>query len=209
MIINRRSNKAGLYIHIPFCLKKCRYCGFLSFGTGPAEQGQSPTGRKAEGREKLPPNTQTYMNVLIEEIHLQGSGSQGQKPVIDTIFIGGGTPSLIDPEQMEAVLNAVRDSFSIERQAEITIEANPKTLTEDKLSAYKRMGINRLSIGAQSMDDGLLSALGRVHTREDFLENFQAARETDFDNINIDLMLGLPGQTIDMWEDSLCHVLDL
>lgn len=209
MIINRRSDKAGLYIHIPFCLKKCRYCGFLSFGTGPAEQGQSPTGRKAEGREKLPPNTQTYMNVLIEEIHLQGSGSQGQKPVIDTIFIGGGTPSLIDPEQMEAVLNAVRDSFSIERQAEITIEANPKTLTEDKLSAYKRMGINRLSIGAQSMDNGLLSVLGRVHTREDFLENFQAARETGFDNINVDLMLGLPGQTMDMWEDSLCQVLDL
>lgn len=148
-----------------------------------------------------------YIKALIGELKLHKN--REKRPVIDTVFIGGGTPSILSPEQMEAVLKAARDSFFIEDHAEITIEANPKTLTRDKLCAYKKMGINRLSIGAQSMDNELLSFLGRVHTREDFLENFQAAREAGFGNINVDLMLGLPDQTMAMWEDSLRQVLEL
>lgn len=158
------------------------------------------------------PNTvqdrrQQYIKALVEELKLHKS--RRNRLVIDTVFIGGGTPSILSPEQLRAVLQAAKDSFSIEEHGEITIEANPKTLTRDKLRAYKKMGINRLSIGAQSMDNELLSLLGRAHTREDFLENFQASREAGFDNINVDLMLGLPGQTIDMWETSLKQVLNL
>lgn len=187
MIINRKKGKAGLYIHIPFCLKKCRYCDFLSF-EGCSRQLQ-----------------EEYTEALVKELSLY----EKDAPEIDTIFIGGGTPSILSEERTERILLAAKKALCLSKDAEITIEANPKTLTRDKLSAYRSMGINRLSIGAQSMDDEQLSFLGRIHSRSDFLENFQAARDAGFDNMNVDLMFGIPGQSRQMWEESLRQVLEL
>lgn len=189
MIINRKQAKAGLYIHIPFCLKKCRYCDFLSF------EGSSRELREA------------YTDALVKELACY-SGN-GKRPAVDTVFIGGGTPSILATGEIGRILAAAERGFYISGEAEITIEANPKTLTEDKLSAYRAMGINRLSIGAQSMDNDLLSFMGRVHSSRDFAENFQAARDAGFDNINVDLMFGIPGQSRELWEDSLSRVLKL
>lgn len=187
MIINRPKKAAGLYIHIPFCLKKCGYCDFLSF-----DRYQKDT-------------WDAYGQALKEELLLQGN----KHIEIDTIFIGGGTPSLLHQNTIRAILKAADAAFSVHKEAEITIEANPKTLTEDKLAAYRKMGINRLSMGAQSMDDAMLRFMGRAHDRSDFLQNYRAARAAGFENINVDLMFGIPGQTIKMWEDSLRQVLEL
>lgn len=187
MITNRKRGKAGLYIHIPFCLKKCRYCDFLSF------EGSSGERREA------------YADALVKELDRYSM----KRPAVDTVFVGGGTPSLLSAGQMGRILEAAQRGFCISRNAEITIEANPRTLTADKLAAYRAMGINRLSIGAQSMDDSLLSFMGRVHSSRDFVENFRAARAAGFDNINVDLMFGIPGQSLELWEDSLSRVLEL
>lgn len=187
MIINRPEKPAGLYIHIPFCLKKCRYCDFLSWG-GAAEATQ-----------------ERYVKALVRELSLY----KGEENAIDTIFIGGGTPSLLRKESIIEILKAAKAAFCVMKDAEITVEANPKTLDAEKLRAYRRAGVNRLSIGAQSMDDGLLAFMGRAHSRQDFLENYWAAREVGFDNINVDLMFGIPGQTQKMWRDSLGQVIEL
>lgn len=187
MIINRPEKPAGLYIHIPFCVKKCRYCDFLSFG-GRAEALQ-----------------EQYAEALTGELALYKEAGK----TIDTIFVGGGTPSLLRADYITEILKAAKAAFCVKEDAEITIEANPKTLDAGKLQAYRRAGVNRLSIGAQSMDDGLLHFMGRVHSREDFLENYQAARDAGFDNINVDLMFGIPGQTRRLWYDSLSQVISL
>lgn len=133
----------------------------------------------------------------------------GGDTTLDTVYIGGGTPSLLQAENIEKIMKAAQAAFCISEDAEITIEANPKTLTRDKLLAYGRAGINRLSMGAQSMNDDMLTFMGRVHNTSDFIENFRQARRAGFDNINVDLMFGLPGQTMKMWEDSLKQVLSL
>lgn len=187
MKINRNKKKAGLYIHIPFCIKKCGYCDFLSFG-GCSEELQA-----------------RYTEALASEIEMYS----GQGIHLDTVYIGGGTPSLLRAENIEKIMKAAQAAFCISEDAEITIEANPKTLTRDKLLTYRRIGINRLSIGAQSMNDRMLSFMGRAHDRADFVENFREARSAGFDNINVDLMFGIPGQTMEMWEDSLKQVLNL
>jgi len=187
MKINRNKKAAGLYIHIPFCLKKCGYCDFLSFGGCSEAQ-----------------HTQ-YVKALISEIGWYA----GRNISLDTVFIGGGTPSLLHENHITDIMKAASAAFCITEDAEITIEANPKTLNKDKLKAYRRAGINRLSMGVQSMNDEMLEFMGRAHNRADFLDNFHLAREAGFDNINIDAMFGIPGQTMEMWEDTLAQIIEL
>lgn len=184
-----------LYIHIPFCVRKCNYCDFLSF---PA------------GSESI----ESYCRALDEEIcrtaeiiyEKQEDRNTGR---ISTIFVGGGTPSVLAPEQIRRLFFCLRQNFSISPDAEISMEANPGTLTREKLAACMEAGVNRLSIGLQSSDDALLKVLGRIHTWEQFLDNYREARKTGFQNINIDLMSSLPGQTLSGYLKTLEQVTEL
>lgn len=172
-------NKAGIYIHIPFCVKKCNYCAFLSGPAGPEVR-------------------QEYVNHLIKEIRLRSR----EVPEADTIYFGGGTPSLLTPEQVGDILNEVRRAFRITEGAEVTLEANPGTLTEESLAGFRAAGINRLSMGVQSMDDRRLRYLGRIHTAEDVRRDVKLAREAGFHNINLDLIFAIPGTDLsDAMED--------
>ena len=171
----------GLYIHIPFCKKKCRYCDFVSFG-GSIDYT-------------------AYIAALISEIRTYKNLVSDR--VFDTVFIGGGTPSILLHGTVTAVIAELRKNFTIRPNAEFTIEANPESLTREKLEEYLLAGINRLSIGLQSADDEVLRAIGRVHDRETFLKAFSEARKAGFRNINIDLMHGLPKQDVASYLDSI------
>ena len=177
-----------LYIHIPFCVKKCDYCDFLSFSAD--EQTQ-----------------RAYVAALQKELVFYGAKYKGCR--ITTIFIGGGTPSWLREESMQAVMEAVYKNFAVDRDAEITIECNPGTVTEHKFEVYRKIGINRLSIGLQSAHNDELKILGRIHTYEQFLKTYDMARKHGFTNINIDLMSSLPGQTPEIFCDSMHRVLQL
>ncbi len=202
-----------LYIHIPFCVKKCGYCDFLS---GPAAKEEQ----------------EAYLSALLEEIRytavrlsqekeepqkagrFSGKRRKGaflyEKPgPVSTVFFGGGTPSCVDSVWICRLMDAVREGFSLEDGAEITLEANPGTLTRAKLSDWRAAGINRLSLGLQSTDNAELRTLGRIHTYEDFLASYSLAREAGFDNLNIDLMSALPGQSASSYEKSLERVVAL
>lgn len=179
----------GLYIHIPFCVKKCRYCDFLSF-----------PGYRGKERE-----LQAYTDGLCREL----SFYQTQQIPVDTVFIGGGTPSLLTERQTEQILKAVGDNFRLLPGAEISMESNPGTLTKEKLAVYREVGINRLSMGVQALDNRLLASLGRIHTGEEFLENYALARQAGFQNINLDLMFGLPGMGLYQWKSALQEILSL
>lgn len=170
-----------LYLHIPFCIRKCLYCDFLSF---PASD---------EARE-------AYVRELCREIR---SWDRRKEYEITTVFLGGGTPSVLRPDQVEDIFKAIRSSHDLRADCEVTIECNPGTLTEEKLRAYLQCGINRLSLGLQSADDRELERLGRIHTWQQFLENYLLARRLGFDNINVDLMSALPGQTAESWKSTL------
>ena len=172
-----------LYLHMPFCVRKCAYCDFLSFPTD------------------------LYTRRLREDIDAMGK-KYGDIPV-DTIFIGGGTPSVPDSALIVGIMEHVRKAFHVAEGAEISMEANPGTVTREKLTDYRRAGINRLSFGLQSANDRELKLLGRIHTWAEFLESFHLARECGFTNINIDLMSALPGQTRESWKDTLKRVTDL
>ena len=176
-----------LYLHIPFCVKKCNYCDFLS---APAEE---------ETRA-------AYVDALLEEI--RGFEDPEDYEVM-TVFFGGGTPSILPGQEIFRIMEALREKFSFRKGAEITLEANPGTVDKEKLVCYKKAGINRLSFGLQSADAEELKKLGRIHTWEKFLESFQLAREAGFSNINVDLMSALPGQTKESWEKTLRQVLAL
>ena len=178
----------GLYLHIPFCIQKCGYCDFLS----------APAGR--EERE-------AYVQALEKEIRSYGDFAGGYR--VSTVFVGGGTPSCLEASQTERIFEAVKDTFEIERMPEITMEMNPGTVTKEKLQAYKNCGINRLSIGLQSVRDSNLRLLGRIHTYEEFLESFRLAREAGFQNINVDLISSLPGQTEEFWREELKTIAEL
>lgn len=178
----------GLYIHIPFCVQKCRYCDFLSF------------------RDEDQDLHFLYTEALIKEIQFAGKRQAGA--VVDSIFIGGGTPSLLEGENIVKMMNEIRWNFQVDVDAEITIEANPATLSPDKLKTYLDTGINRLSLGVQSLDDKLLSILGRVHRAEEALETYEEARSQGFQNINIDLMFSIPGQTMDIWLRDLTSMIN-
>lgn len=177
-----------LYLHMPFCVRKCAYCDFLSF----------PTDQETQN---------LYTRRLREDIDAMGK-KYGDIPV-DTIFIGGGTPSVPDSALIVGIMEHVRKAFHVAEGAEISMEANPGTVTREKLTDYRRAGINRLSFGLQSANDRELKLLGRIHTWAEFLESFHLARECGFTNINIDLMSALPGQTRESWKGTLKRVTDL
>ncbi|MBQ7677138.1 MAG: radical SAM family heme chaperone HemW, partial [Lachnospiraceae bacterium] len=173
-----------LYIHIPFCMKKCAYCDFLS----------APHDRKMRAR---------YTDALCREISYYG---RHIREPFDTVFIGGGTPSWLEIPLMERIVKAAGKAFTVKEDAEISIEVNPGTVTKDAMEAYASWGINRVSIGLQSANEEELRLLGRVHSYEHFLKTFEIARNAGIGNINVDLMTGLPGQTPDMLLHSIRQV---
>lgn len=177
-----------LYLHIPFCVKKCGYCDFLSFPAGDVIQRQ-------------------YIEALLEEIGRWKNACQGYE--VSTVFVGGGTPSLLKEAWIAEIFECIRKNFCLAKDAEITIEANPGTLTGEKLAAYRDAGINRISLGLQSSDNRELAVLGRIHTWEQFLESYRLARESGFQNINVDLMSALPGQSLNAWLCTLRRVAEL
>ncbi|MDF2944342.1 MAG: hypothetical protein K0S01_3200 [Herbinix sp.] len=186
--INKKKDM-GLYIHIPFCVKKCDYCDFLS---APATE---------EMKKK-------YFDAMQIEIESYTKAFEGY--VIPTLFFGGGTPSSVDAIYISKIMEAIKKVFHLDlHRLEASIEVNPGTITKDKLIAYKEAGINRLSFGLQSTNNKELSLLGRIHTYEQFAENYNLAREVGFENINIDLMSALPGQTLESWENTLNTVVNL
>ncbi len=178
--------KIGIYVHIPFCVRKCLYCDFVSFPKGAEEQV-------------------SYVDMLLKEI----SESKGEGMMADTLFFGGGTPSVPESAQLERIMDALHKRFSFTNDCECSIEVNPGTVTIDKLKAFRRMGFNRISIGLQSTVESELQALGRIHTYEEFLKTYQWAREAGFDNINVDLMSAIPGQTRASYLESLKRVAEL
>ena len=178
----------SIYVHVPFCAQKCAYCDFASY-----------PGRETDwGR---------YFDEIATEIRLWSDntdfGLLSRRYRVISVFIGGGTPTLVDASHIEKVIDACRGIAPFEDGVEVTIEGNPGTLTPDKLAAYRRAGVNRLSLGAQSFDDGLLRSLGRIHTSGQVARAVAMAREAGFDNINLDLMYALPGQGMDRWRDTL------
>ena len=178
------NKEIGIYIHIPFCKKKCDYCDFISF---------SNKDKKIE----------EYINAIIKEIEQQKIKSK-----ITTIYIGGGTPSYIDSKLIKEIIAEIKKK-NVDSNAEITIEVNPGTITKNKLEDYKEVGINRLSIGLQVTQNELLKQIGRIHDFEQFLETYKMARKLGFNNINIDLMLGLPNQRIKDLRESLEKIIEL
>ena len=184
---NNKTASMEIYIHIPFCAKKCEYCDFLSGPAGGKEQ-------------------RAYVQALLKEIR---AAEEGQGRSVSSIFIGGGTPSLLKEDLLGSILNEIYEKFNLEPEAEISIEVNPGTVSLKKLEAYRRMGINRLSIGLQSTDDRELKTLGRLHNYAQFLETYQAAGNAGFDNINIDLMSALPDQTYEGWVTNLRRTAEL
>lgn len=183
-----RRKPLELYLHIPFCVRKCAYCDFLS----------APAPEQVQER---------YVEALLREIGQ--SEALGETHEISTVFFGGGTPSILKSQWILKVLNQLRAQFVFREDAEITIEANPGTVDREKLLRYREAGINRISFGLQSADDGELRMLGRIHTWEQFLESFHMAREAGFGNINVDLMSALPGQTAASYRRTLHQVLRL
>ena len=185
---NRKENSPmEIYIHIPFCIRKCDYCDFLSGPSGPKEQAD-------------------YVQALLREIQ---AAEEGEGRSVSSIFIGGGTPSVLDERLLGDILREIRNRFKMKEDAEITIEVNPGTANIGKLQAYREMGINRLSIGLQSPEDRELKILGRIHNYGQFLETYQEARTVGFDNINIDLMSAIPDQTYEGWVKNLRTVAEL
>ena len=183
-----RDGQLSLYIHIPFCVKKCLYCDFLS----------GPYDNKTQ---------KAYVNALLLQIEKEASDYKEFR--IISIFFGGGTPSLLEITLMNRIMTKLKQVFYICEDAEITIEANPGTLTYEKLILYKQAGINRISIGLQSTHNKELELLGRIHTYEEFLENYDNARKAGFQNINIDLMSALPEQTLENYEETLIRICNL
>ena len=178
----------SVYIHIPFCAKKCNYCDFLS---APAT---------AEKRKQ-------YLAALKSE--MQAEAKRYEDFCVKSVFFGGGTPSILEAQAITELLDVLKTAYHMDTQAEITLEMNPATATKEKMESWKKAGINRLSIGLQSAHDEELKMLGRIHCYADFLESYQNAREVGFTNVNIDLMSGLPGQDRKKWEDTLQKVLAL
>ena len=175
----------GIYVHIPFCKKKCKYCDFISFSCFDEKEEE-------------------YVNCLIKEIENKKCSN-----VVSTIYIGGGTPSIIDSKNIIKILEAIFSNFNVLNDTEITIEVNPGTVTKEKLEDYKAAGINRLSIGLQSTQNRILNLIGRIHTYEEFLNTYNLAKEVGFENINVDLMLAIPTQTEEEIIESVQKVIDL
>ena len=176
----------GIYVHIPFCKSKCLYCDFTSY-----------TDKNTEIRR--------YVDCLKREINYRSKDEY----LVKTIFFGGGTPSIIDGKYIVEILSEINNAYIVDKNAEITIEINPGTIDKHKLEKYKEAGINRISIGLQSSKKELLKEIGRIHTYEDFENTVKLAKDVGFTNINVDLMIGIPNQTIYDVEDTLDKVLAL
>ncbi len=179
--------KLGIYIHIPFCKQKCFYCDFVSYAN----------------QDKY---FQKYVQALNKEINNFIDNNEFE---VQTIYIGGGTPSLIDAKYIEEILRIFEKRNLLKEVKEVTIEVNPGTVTEEKLRNYKNSGVNRLSIGLQSTEDKILKQIGRIHCYDDFLNTYKIAREVGFKNINVDLMIGLPNQKILDVKNSLEKIIKL
>lgn len=175
----------GLYIHIPFCKSKCYYCDFNSYA----------------GQESM---IERYFAALKTEIELLSDKLDNY--IVTSIYIGGGTPSLVHESYISNLLDLCHQSFTIDSEAEISIEANPGTLSYEKLAKYRNVGINRISIGLQAWQDRLLKDIGRIHNSDQFINNYKLAKKAGFNNINVDLIFGLPGQTLEEWKETLYNV---
>jgi len=176
---------AGIYIHIPFCKSRCSYC---DFATGLYQSDIA----------------ERYVEALVTEICKTPHTGK-----VDTIYFGGGTPSMLSPAQIERILSAVHESFHVEPNAEITMEINPGSVTSQILRKFRHLGINRASFGAQTFDDNELAKLGRAHSAADTLKTFSSLREAGFDNVSFDLIAGLPGQTLAGWHENVERSLEL
>ena len=177
----------GIYVHIPFCKQKCKYCDFVSF---------------TNCEEKY----ENYFESIIKEI--ENKRLDTSNTVVSTIYIGGGTPSIVPPKFIEQIFNKIKTKFKLSENAEITIEINPGTVNIEKLQYYYNIGINRLSIGLQSADDRLLELIGRIHTYTEFKEAYTLARNIGFQNINVDLMIGLPTQSLEDVKKTLESIIE-
>lgn len=186
--MDNQDKNIGLYIHIPFCRAKCHYCDFNSYA----------------GMDEY---VEPYFKALKREIDLYGE--KLKYSTVNTVYIGGGTPTSMDSHYINEIIDVCRGVFYIQKEAEVSIEANPGTLSLEKLSDYKAAGINRLSIGLQAWQDSLLKSLGRIHRVDAFLENFKLARKAGFENINVDLIFGLPGQSVSQWNFTLDNIIQL
>ena len=178
----------GLYVHVPFCKTKCPYCDFNTY----------------QGIENL---IEPFLPALMTEIECWGQTLA--RPLVKSVFFGGGTPSYLPQGYVEQILAAIQSSFQVRPGAEISIEANPGDLDAEACAGILKQGVNRLSIGVQSLDNGLLNLLGRRHQASEAIEAFQAARQAGFDNVNLDLMYGLPNQSLEQWQQTLTSLIDL
>ena len=177
-----------LYVHIPFCVRKCAYCDFLS--------------APADTQERT-----LYIDALTEEIRARKNDFNAYR--VSTIFLGGGTPSILEGDDSARIFRALQENFDISDDAEITMEVNPGTVTEEKAASWRKSGVNRLSIGLQSADDRELKMLGRIHTYREFLDTWKIVREAGFENINVDLISATPGQNLRSWSETLRKAADL
>ena len=189
--MEKNARKTGLYVHIPFCIHKCAYCDFCSLASTDRVQ------------------MQLYTDALVLDIEHAGKKFAGDNIVIDSIYFGGGTPSLLPKKEIEYITDAIHRSFTVAEDAEFTFEVNPATLDKGKARALRECGVNRLSIGMQSVHDNELEALSRVHSFKEFLTSYRIARRAGFDNINIDVMYGIPEQTPESFMQTLGVVRDL
>ena len=184
------SSVLGFYVHVPFCTKRCHYC---SFNTSPLEDTAS---------------MRRYLAALHRELELLGGRPWAGRVRVASLFFGGGTPSLLDADAMAAILEVARGRVALEAGAEITVECNPESVTLEKLAAYRAAGVNRISLGVQSLDDAILTHIGRLHDRHGARAAFEAARQAGYDNISVDLMYGLPGLGVEAWTRAVEAVLD-
>ena len=187
----------GIYVHIPFCKQKCKYCDFNSFAN------------KGEYIEKYIKCVQKEIKNVGDRVRLNSNGDYTNLPIAKTIYIGGGTPSFIDEKYIEDILKTIETNFEIDKNIEETIEINPGTVNLEKLKKYRDIGINRLSIGLQTSNNNLLKLIGRIHNYEQFLQTINLAKTVGFKNINVDTMIGVPNQTIYDVEDTLNKLINL
>lgn len=202
--------KIGIYIHIPFCKQKCKYCDFISFYSDENMQKGYIEMLIKEIKEK------DIYKIKSENQKLKYNKKNNNEDIgykekieISTIYIGGGTPSFIDSKYISKILKEIKANYNVSEDAEITIEVNPGTVNKEKLLDYKNSGINRISIGLQSANDRILKLIGRIHNYNEFLETYNQVKEIGFENVNIDLMLAIPTQTEKELQDSVIKVINL
>lgn len=183
-----RAARLGAYVHLPFCAERCGYC---SFNTAPYSEA---------GLDR-------FLTALLRECDLAAAAPWVAGVTLDTLFLGGGTPSLLEPSQMAAVLGRIGARFRLEPGAEVTVECNPDDVTAERLAGYRRAGVSRISLGVQSLDDAILARLDRRHSASQARAAFGAAREAGFDNVSVDLIYGLPGLDVDAWTRTVREVL--